>query len=230
MRQSMMPTSSLLRGARLASSTCPPGRSAASNSTTSWPALGSNTRRFESAGTGPDDHHFAAWAGAARDDVRHRGLAAGGGIVHADRVIAFVDTIQAIGGADAGTDLVLPSLHQPAADIRFGNVGARHADHVELARGDGVSCRGNVLDAGGVEHREFRRVAHFTGEVEMRRGAHALDRDDAPQCRVTVHMAADDVEEIHLSRCDEAVRDRDALRRATGRCPSPRQQPCGRRR
>ena len=176
------------------------------------PARRGDACRFQPAGSAADHDHLAPRAAAARDDVRHRRLAPGGGIVHAHRVIAFVDTVEAIGGADAGTDLVLPSCHELAPDMRVGDVRAGHADHVELARGDRVARRRHVLDARGVKHRESRRVAHFAGEIEMRRGAHAMDRDHPPQGGIGIHVAANDVEEIHLPRSDEAMRDLDALR------------------
>ena len=151
--------------------------------------------------------------------MRHRRLAPGGRIVHADRVIAFVDTVEAIGGADAGADLVLPPVHQQAADMRIGDVRARHADHVELARGDRVPRGRHVLDARGMKHREPRRVAHLAGKIEMRRGAHALDRDHPGKCRVGIHMAANDIQKIHLPRRHHALRDLDALRAREANIP-----------
>jgi hypothetical protein len=78
-----------------------------------------------------------------------------------------------------------------------------------LPAGDGVAGGGHVGDARGVEDREAGRGAHLAGEVEMRRGGHALDRDDVGQRRVGVDVAADDVEEVDLAGADQAPRDLD---------------------
>ena len=87
----------------------------------------------------------------------------------AERLAALVDAVEAIGGADAGADLVLAALHHLADDVRIGDMGAGHADHVELARGDGMARGGDVGDARGMEDRELRRRPHLAGEIEMRR-------------------------------------------------------------
>ena len=58
---------------------------------------------------------------------------------------------------------------------------------------------------------KLRRRADLAGEVEMRRGRHALDRDDVGQARVGVDVAADDVEEV----------DQAGGRRAAGRSRRP---------
>jgi hypothetical protein len=65
--------------------------------------------------------------------MRDRRLAAGGGIVDAQRLAAFIDAVEAIGGADAGPYPVLFAGHHLGGDVRVGDVGACHADHVELA-------------------------------------------------------------------------------------------------
>ena len=69
-------------------------------------------------------------------------------------------------------------------DVRIGDVGAGHADHVELALGDRMAGGRDVVDARGVEHRELGRGPHLAGEIEMRRRAHAGDRDHLGQRRV----------------------------------------------
>ena len=74
-------------------------------------------------------------------------------------------------------------------DVRVGHVGAGHADHVELAAGDGVAGGRHVLDLRRVEGREAGRGADLAGEVEVRGGAHALDRDDVGQAGVGVDVA-----------------------------------------
>ena len=172
-RQSMMPISSL--PSRQRGWQAGPGRpasSAASNSVDLMAARGGDARRLEPARAGADHHHLLRLDRSLR--VMTCGIVASrpvAGLWMQTRVIAFVDPIEAIGGADAGADLVLPSLHQQAPDMRVGDVRAGHADHVELAGGDRMARGRHVLDAGGVEHREPRRRAHLAGEVEMRRGA-----------------------------------------------------------
>ena len=63
-----------------------------------------------------DDHHLAGGAGAACDDMGHGGFAPGRRVVDAERAAAFVDAIQTVGRADAGTDLLFPAL----ADFQIG--------------------------------------------------------------------------------------------------------------
>ena len=143
--------------------------------------------------------------------MRHGRLAPGRGVVHAERLVALIDAVDAIGGADAGPDLVLAAFGDLAHEMRIGDVGAGHADHVELALGDGVARRRHVGDAGGMEHRELGRRPDLAGEVEMRRRRHALHRDDLLQRHVGLDVAADDVEEIDLAAGDQAAGDLDAL-------------------
>ena len=96
-------------------------------------------------------------------------------------------------------------------DVRIGDVRPRHADHVELALGDGVTRGGDIGDARGVEGRKSGGGAHLAGKVEMRRSTHAGDRDDAGEGRVRLDRAADDVQEIELAGRSEPPRDLDAF-------------------
>ena len=100
--------------------------------------------------------------------MRHRRFAPGRRIVDAERLIALIDAVEAVGGADAGADVGLAPLHDLLDDMRIGDMGARHADHVELALGDGMAGGRDIVDARGVEDRKLRRGAHFAGEIEMR--------------------------------------------------------------
>ncbi len=150
-------------------------------------------------------------AGGARHLVRQRRFAAGGRVVDAQRLAVFVDAVQAVGGADAGPDLVLAALFDLEHDVRIGDVRTRHAHHVELARGDGVARGGHVGDARAMEDRKARRRAHLAGKVEVRRRRHALDRDHFRQRRVGVDVAADDVEKIDLAVVDQCLRNAHAL-------------------
>ncbi len=65
----------------------------------------------------------------------------------------------------------------------------------------------DVGDPGRVKNREFEGRAHLAGEIEMRRGRHALHRDHVGQRGVGVDVAADDVEEVDLAGRDQAARD-----------------------
>ena len=58
-------------------------------------------------------------------------------------------------------------------DMRVGDMGAGHADHVELALGDRMARGRDVGDARGMEDRELRGGPHLAGEIEMRRRPHA---------------------------------------------------------
>ncbi len=73
------------------------------------PALGRDARGLQAGGPGADDHDFAPLVGA-RDLVRHRQFASGGGVVQAKGLAALVDAVEAIIGADAGADLVLAAF------------------------------------------------------------------------------------------------------------------------
>ena len=193
-------------------------------------ALGGDARRLQPGGAGADHHDLPCRPVRLRIDMRDRRLAAGRGIVDAQRLAALIDAVEAVGRADARADLVLAALHHLLHDMRIGDVGARHADHVELAGGDGMPGGRDIRDARGMEDRELRRRPHLAGEIEMRRRAHAGDRDDLGQRRVGLDRAADDVEEIELAGRRQPLRDLDALVPSTGPCRNPRRRPCGCRR
>src|SRR3546814_15364308 len=78
--------------------------------------------------------------------MRHGRLAPGRRVVNAERLVALVDAVEAVGGADAGADLPLAAGGDLVDDVRVGEVGAGHADHVELALGDGMARRRHVGD------------------------------------------------------------------------------------
>ena len=63
----------------------------------------------------------------------HGGFAPGGGVMDAVGGTALIDAIKAVVGANAGTDLFLPSFGDLAHNVRVGHVGTGHADHVDLA-------------------------------------------------------------------------------------------------
>ena len=130
-------------------------------------ALGGDARRLEAGGAGADDDDAARACGRG-DGVRLLELAARRGVVQAERHAALVDAVEAVVGADAGADALLLAAQDLRDDVRVGHVGAGHADHVELAAGDGVAGGGDVLDLRGVEGREAGRRADLAGEVEVR--------------------------------------------------------------
>ena len=88
--------------------------------------------------------------------MRHGLLAAGGGVLDAQRVAADIDAVDAIAGADALADVVDAAFHQLRDDMRVGDVGAGHGDHVDMALGDRAVGGVQVGDALGVEHRHVR--------------------------------------------------------------------------
>ncbi len=210
-RQSTMPMSSRRRGFWTARRICPPAWASGFQHRHRVAALGGDPRRLQPGRAGADHDDAAARAFGRRDDMRDRRLAPGGGVVDAERLAALVDAVEAVGGADAGPDLVLAALQHLADDVRLGEMGARHADHVELAGGDGMAGSGDVGDAGGMEDREAGRRAHLAGEVEMRRRAHAGDGDHLGQQSVGLDAAADDVEEVDAAGGGEPLGDLDAF-------------------
>jgi hypothetical protein len=207
-----MPISSLRRARRQASRICPPGCRRRLEQRDLMAPRSGDARRLQAARPGAHHDHLAPGTIGARDAVRHRRLAPGGGVVHAQRVIALVDPIEAIGRADTGSDFHLTPRGQQPRDMRLGDMGAGHADHVEFACNDRMPRRRHVLDARRVEHREARRRAHLAGEIQVRRRAHPHDWDHPRQRRVGVHVAADHVEEIHFSPRHQAAGDLDAFR------------------
>jgi hypothetical protein len=182
------------------------------------PAFGGDARGFEACRPRADDHRAEAFLRLA-DHVRHRRLAPGGGIVDAKRLVAFVDAVEAIGGAHAGADARLFSGRDLPADMGIGHMRPRHPHHVELAGGDRVARRRHIRYFRGVEDGEFRFRPHLAREIEMRRVAHARDGDDVRERGVGIDMAADDVEEIDLARTREAARDLDAFLAREARFP-----------
>ncbi len=170
-------------------------------------ALAGDARRFEPRRPGANHHDLPRRSLGALDIVGQGGLAAGGGIVDAEGAKAVIDAVDAIGGADAGTDILFAPGGDLVDDMGIGDVGAGHAHHVQLAAGHRMARRSDVADARGMEDREFRRLLHLADEIQMGRRGHAGDGNDLGQRRVMIDMAADDVEEIHLAGGDDAAAD-----------------------
>ena len=159
------------------------------------PAQRGHPRGLQPRRAGADDHHLLG-LGRGGDVMRHLQFAARGRVVDAQRLAALVDPVEAIGGADAGPYVVLAPLHDLFHDMRLGDMGAGHADHVQQPLGDRVPGGGHVGDARGVEGGQADLGAHAPGEIQVRRAAHPLHRDHVGQRRVGLHPAADDVKEI----------------------------------
>ena len=173
-------------------------------------ALGGDTSRLEARGTGPHDRHPAHLRGG-RDRMGHRFLAPRGGVVDAKRHAPLVDAVEAVVRADAGADAVLLPGHQLSDDMRVGDMGAGHADHVQQPAGDGMAGGGDVLDARRMEGRHLRGGADLACEIQMRGRGHPLDRDQVGQPRVRVDMPAHDVQEIDLAAALQAAGDLGAV-------------------
>src|SRR5262249_13829130 len=95
-------------------------------------ALDGDPSRLEPGRAGTHHHDLALGARRGRDHMRHRRLAAGGGVVGAERLAAEVDSVDAVTHADARPDLALTTLCDLAGDVGVGDMGSRHADHIEL--------------------------------------------------------------------------------------------------
>ena len=174
-------------------------------------ARGRDPRGLEAGGARSHHDDLPLRPVAPADRVGHGGLAAGRRVVDAERLVALVDAVEAVGGADAGADLVLAAGRDLARDVRVGDVGAGHADEVELARGDRVARGRDVVDARGVEDRQAERGLDLAREVEVRRGGRAVDRDHVGERRVGLDVAADHVEEVDLAARHEAAADLEAF-------------------
>ena len=144
---------------------------------------------------------------ASRDRMLQGAFASGRRIVDAKRLIAFVDAVEAVGSADTGADFSLAPFHDLLHDMGVGDMGARHADHVELALGNGMARRGNIVDARRMENGELGRGSYFAGEIEMRGCLHACHGDYLGKGRVMLDMAADDIEKVDQARILEAMAD-----------------------
>jgi hypothetical protein len=95
--------------------------------------------------------------------------------------------------------------------VRIGDVCPGHAHHVELALGDGVTCRRHVADPGGMKNREPGRMTYFPGEVQVRCGNHSVGRDHFRQGRIGFDVTADDVEKIDVPTGRQLFRNRNAF-------------------
>jgi hypothetical protein len=114
----------------------------------------------------------------------HRRLAAGGGVVDAQRLAALVDAVEAVGGADARPDAMFFARMTFPTMCGIGDVGARHADHVELA--SAMAWRAVATSEMRAAWKTGNFVAARTSPAKSRCGSRRAcrDRDDTGQRRV----------------------------------------------
>ena len=96
-------------------------------------------------------------------------------------------------------------------DVRVGDVGAGHADHVDEALLERPAGGRQVGDARGLEYRQPGRGADPTGEAEKGAVAVAHVGDGVGDVVVGAERAGDDVEEVDQTAAGEDARDRLAL-------------------
>src|SRR5690349_9806852 len=141
------------------------------------------------AGRPRTDHDGLAADLRLGDLVRDFPFTTGRGIVDTECLPAFIDPVETVSSADTGPDACLLAALDLSHYMRVGDMGARHADHVELPLGDRMTGGCYVTDARGVEDRKFGYRPHFAGKIEMRGRCHALDRDDLVERDIAVDMA-----------------------------------------
>ncbi|MNQ81140.1 hypothetical protein D3C85_961470 [compost metagenome] len=121
--------------------------------------FGRHASRFHPGRTGTDHHDFALHTGRLLDDVRHAHVFTGGrGVLDAQHVQALVLTVDAVVGADALLDLVDLAHLDLGDQVRVGDVGAGHADHVDVAALQNTGGLVRVLDVLRVQ---YRGLDHF---------------------------------------------------------------------
>jgi hypothetical protein len=129
--------------------------------------------------------------------VRHAHVfTGGGGVLDAQHVQALVLAVDAVVGADALLDLVDLAHLDLGDQVRVGDVGAGHADHVHVAAFEDARGLVRVLDVLRVQHRDLDHFLDAGRQVQerLRRVAHV--RDDVGQGVVGVAARADHADEI----------------------------------
>src|ERR1700737_2353525 len=101
-------------------------------------------------------------------------------------------------GADARSNRVLHARFDLFYNIRIGDMGPRHSDHVEHPLANAVSCGCNVSDTRGVKHRKLDlapEVTHCSQPWSNRRihAGHVLNR----QRPFGIEFSVESVEEIN---------------------------------
>ena len=143
--------------------------------------------------------------------MRHGRLAAGRGVLDAERVAAGIDAVDAVAGADALADVVDPAFHQLADEVRVGDVGAGHGDHVDMAFGHRAAGGVEVGDALGVEDRDVDLALDGAGEEQegRHRERHVGQHDGVGQ--MVARLPAQDVGEVDQPALRIGAGDGDAV-------------------
>lgn len=102
-------------------------------------ALAERAGRLQAPGIAADDRDLLALRRDGDLVVRQLQLAAGRGVVHAERRPGGVDAVDAHIGADTRPDEVCLALGDLARQVRVGDERPGHADEVEQALGDRVA-------------------------------------------------------------------------------------------
>ena len=156
-------------------------------------------------------HHLPPRSDARPDHVRHRPLAAGRRVVEAEGVASDVDPVDAVAGADAGSDPLLLAAHHLRRDVRVGHVGAGHRHHVDEALAHAVLRRREVHDAGRVKDGEPGLALHPRRDVHVGRARSRHARNGERQPPLVSHLARDDVEEVAHAGVRVDIRKREAV-------------------
>ena len=100
---------------------------------------------------------------------------------------------------DAGADVVQPARLRLVRHLGIGDLGAGHAAHVGLARGNDALGVLGLVDAPGDEHRDRHQLLH---RVRHGREITCLDvhrRNNMDRTRKPDHRARDNVEVIYAT-------------------------------
>ena len=133
-------------------------------------------------------------------DVRHAPLAAGRGVLDAQRIIAGIDAVDAIAISHALPDIVDAAFHQLFHDMRVGDMGTGHRRHVDMALGDRAGGGVQVSDALGMEHRHADLALDGARQRQERRDRERHVRQADGVGDVVARLSADQVDEIDEAR------------------------------
>ena len=168
------------------------------------PAGGCNTRGFQPGRT-CTDHNNATGFFRLRNFMRLFQLAPGRRVMQAQSHAALIDPVEAVIRAHARTDTIFLTAQDLGDDVRVGHVSTGHADHIELAAGDRMTRRCNILDLRGVECRKLRLGPDLSGQNRDAVRSSCLHRDQIGQRRIGIDMAPHDIEEVHQAALLEAA-------------------------
>src|SRR5471032_7453 len=161
------------------------------------PPLSGHPCRFHVRRTGTDHHDLAFHARGFLDDVRHAHVFTGGrSVLDAQHVQALVLTVDTVVGADALLDLVDLAHLDLGDQVRVSDVGAGHADHVDVAAFQNACGLVRVLDVLRVQD---GRLDHFLdpgSQVQERLRWITHVGDNVGQGVVGITTRAHDTDEI----------------------------------